>query len=560
MYSQTDSLASRSYKELRDLYQKNLQTNDSKTALIYISKAYQKAEKKRDTLQMIYASLGIGNCKSLQSQNTEALIAVENAIRLAKTINNTEALYESYNTKGIIFSDTGDYVKSLEAYIKSREFAVLMKNPLYEIQSEINIGFIKKLNKDYEVALTVFTNALDFLAAADIDSVTKNHFKRFLYTNLTDTYLRMREIDATVSIDKAAYYNELGLDISSKTKNAYDYYTLLLNKAIIHFQQKQYKESSKLAEELKIYAETTENEKLLSTSYFYLGKNAYYTENYAEAIENLNSFYKITQTSEIEYSNENQLHVLLSWSYFEIGAIEKSKFHHQKAKELLAITNKKNVEVITAIQDRSDLPEARKKIKTLEEAFQRQEKNKNWLYGISIFLFIGLIASILFYRKKVKRIRKRVEAALQKANALEQQQEKEAAKKSGASISEKVTDTKAALLLEKLAQFEADQEYLSLDCSLSFVAEKLESNTSYVSNVINNYKQKSFKAYITELRIDAALVRLKNDEKLRSYTIKAIAEEFGFKRQETFSKAFKSYTGIYPSQYLKKLRADLEID
>ena len=128
------------------------------------------------------------------------------------------------------------------------------------------------------------------------------------------------------------------------------------------------------------------------------------------------------------------------------------------------------------------------------------------------------------------------------------------------SVSNKVTDTKTASILEKLDRFEVREEYLSLNCSLSFVADKLKSNTSYVSNVINNYKNKTFKSYITELRINAALIRLKNDEKLRSYTIKAIAEEFGFKRQETFSKAFKSQTGIYPSQYLKKLREDLEID
>ena len=85
------------------------------------------------------------------------------------------------------------------------------------------------------------------------------------------------------------------------------------------------------------------------------------------------------------------------------------------------------------------------------------------------------------------------------------------------------------------------------------MAEKLETNATYLSKVINRYKRKSYTAYITELRINTALVKLKNDKKLQSYTIKAIAEEFGYKRQETFSRAFKAYTGIHPSQYLKNL-------
>jgi len=55
------------------------------------------------------------------------------------------------------------------------------------------------------------------------------------------------------------------------------------------------------------------------------------------------------------------------------------------------------------------------------------------------------------------------------------------------------------------------------------------------------------------LRINAALIKLKNDKILQSNNMTAIAETFGFKRPETFSKAFKAHTGIYPSQFLKNL-------
>jgi len=52
------------------------------------------------------------------------------------------------------------------------------------------------------------------------------------------------------------------------------------------------------------------------------------------------------------------------------------------------------------------------------------------------------------------------------------------------------------------------------------------------------------------------LQRLKEDFKLRSYTIDAIAHEVGFNNVSTFVKAFKVKTGIYPSYYIKKLNKE----
>ena len=47
-------------------------------------------------------------------------------------------------------------------------------------------------------------------------------------------------------------------------------------------------------------------------------------------------------------------------------------------------------------------------------------------------------------------------------------------------------------------------------------------------------------------------------EKLRKYTIKAIAGEFGFNTSESFSKAFYKKHGIYPSYFLSRLEKNQE--
>ena len=64
---------------------------------------------------------------------------------------------------------------------------------------------------------------------------------------------------------------------------------------------------------------------------------------------------------------------------------------------------------------------------------------------------------------------------------------------------------------------------------------------------------KNFSQYINDLRIDYAMNHLLQDAKMRKYTIKAIAEECGYRNSESFSKAFFKRNGIYPSYYIKQL-------
>lgn len=80
---------------------------------------------------------------------------------------------------------------------------------------------------------------------------------------------------------------------------------------------------------------------------------------------------------------------------------------------------------------------------------------------------------------------------------------------------------------------------------------KLETNSTYLSKTINQYKNKNFSQYINDLRIEDTITRLREDKKFRNYSIKAIAEEVGFSNSESFSKAFFKKTGYQPSYFIK---------
>jgi AraC-like DNA-binding protein len=71
--------------------------------------------------------------------------------------------------------------------------------------------------------------------------------------------------------------------------------------------------------------------------------------------------------------------------------------------------------------------------------------------------------------------------------------------------------------------------------------------------VVNIQKEKNFSQYLHELRINYVLDEILSNPHYRKFTIKAIAEECGYSNGDSFSKAFRRKTGIYPSYYIKKL-------
>ncbi|WP_162200432.1 helix-turn-helix domain-containing protein [Kordia jejudonensis] len=555
-FAQTDSLADKSYDELTKLYVKSINTQPSH-ALVYITKAHEVALKEKNKKNIAKTMYGIAFSNYTLANNSQALESVEKSILLFESADkrNNTLLFQAHNLKGALLTDLRQNSSALNAHLKAKAYAKKANNIRNEILASTNIAFIKKDHKDFKDAIRIFKENLETLENATKPIAKKLSYQLFQYANISEAYLRMGEMTSENYLKEAKYYNELGLQKCPKDDiTSYSY--LLINKIVILHEEGKYEESIALVKKTELLAIDTKDENLLCAVYFYAGKSYAKLNKYETALDFLEKANAIILTSEKKYHIERLLKKELSIVYTAIGNIEKGQEYFEKYVSLVEKETEEDIKVIKEVYIKNDIAELREELNKLSERMASETLQKQQLYVVLGILIVLLIISIFWYRNKVKQVKKRIENALQKANELEKTGIPQVANSS--SISEKVTDAKAALLLQKLQKFEEEKMYLLPDCSLSFVAEQLDSNTSYVSNVINNYKNKTFKTYISELRINTALVQLKNDEKLRSYTIKAIAEEFGFKRQETFSKAFKTQTGIHPSQYLKKLRKDLE--
>ena len=90
--------------------------------------------------------------------------------------------------------------------------------------------------------------------------------------------------------------------------------------------------------------------------------------------------------------------------------------------------------------------------------------------------------------------------------------------------------------------------YLNPTLTLKEVADKLATNTKYLSQVVNNFVGINFQQYINTFRVNEAKIKIQS-EKYNNLTLYGLALQCGFKNKSTFYKVFKHLTNQTPREY-----------
>jgi AraC-like DNA-binding protein len=113
-------------------------------------------------------------------------------------------------------------------------------------------------------------------------------------------------------------------------------------------------------------------------------------------------------------------------------------------------------------------------------------------------------------------------------------------------------------ILNKLKRFESSKRFINKDISLAVLAGQLDSNTKYLSEIINTHYHVNFNTYINKLRINYIIEKLKTDPNFINYKISYLAENCGFSSHSSFATVFKSITGISPVKFIELLNQEKE--
>lgn len=483
---------------------------------------------------------------SLQSSLTSLDIAIEKL----QPLNNKPLLFEAHNKKGAYLFENGENEAALENFLTAFQIAKETNNIKDQLSASNNIILIKIQANDNLGAIDLYLENLRRIKISG-DAALEN--KKFpMYLGLTKAYINLEKYQ------EASQYANEGLELS-KQKNvvAYQaYFTTFLGE--IASNNGKYEEANTSFKRAKELIDEAGGNKVLDIFLkLYLGKNFAAQNKHKKAVKVFLEGEQLLQKNEVDFLSIQELYVGLAKSYLALENIEQSSKYFEKAYEIDA-KNDKTRAVINSRIMQDELGKLKEQITDLKTRSQQTKYYYAIGIGLLIFVIIGLIVYYKKQQKKNKKLFQKLMLALEDKRLQDKNALKETLESTEKNTVSKTTktpeiDETTAEILQKLEEFEATEMFLSNESTLVEVAKKLQTNTTYLSKVINTHKEKSFTAYLTDLRVDYAIERLSQDRKFRSYTIGAIAQEIGFKRSESFSKAFKVKTGLYPSYFIKEL-------
>jgi len=96
---------------------------------------------------------------------------------------------------------------------------------------------------------------------------------------------------------------------------------------------------------------------------------------------------------------------------------------------------------------------------------------------------------------------------------------------------------------------EREKIYLDPNLTLRDAADRLMTNTKYLSQVVNHQAGCNFQQFVNNFRISEAKHKIGNEE-FENLTLYGIALQCGFKNKSTFYKVFKEITNMTPREHL----------
>ncbi|MEP2277787.1 helix-turn-helix domain-containing protein [Maribacter sp.] len=313
----------------------------------------------------------------------------------------------------------------------------------------------------------------------------------------------------------------------------------------------------------------------------YRGNLAFYDKNYKEAIREY-EIYEQLLSADFDAKDEEVL-IRKSRSYVELEQLDSASVVLQEIKDMDNFTRMEayldpdfyriyydiylkqgELQVASNYLEKYDQAQERYnkfafntvdelyKLKTKEtEINEKGQKSKLQLYINYLLFALGTlcIVFIVVFTIKQRREKKKFEALMLKFKDKKSSVESK-------SISIDIKDEKVEALIDQIKNLEAQGFFLKQKTTLYNTAKKLKTNTSYLSTVINTHLGITFSAFVNEIRINYIINELKINKQLRSYSVKAIAEEIGYKSADSFSKYFKQNTGLSPSSFIKKLNKE----
>ena len=388
-----DSLANKSYPELKDIFYNNLDNNS-------LAEKIARYTLKKATREKAFEAIANSYIRLHYVFEDDGLIAekyIDTSIVVCNTYNLKELLAENYSYKGDIHYELGKYNSALKYYLQSRDY-YKDKNRKSYYSLHHSIGILKLRIRANKEALNIFKDCLlhEEEAIKKEDSLVPYSYLSIL-RSLAIAYAANHEIDSTSLYNKKGYnlaklhpeYNELNFThieggnqfLKGNYKTAED----SLIKALPYLKQSKSKSKSNLAIAYghlgRIYIKFNKPEKAM----FYYKK--------VDSIFNADN-YIIPDPREIYWELIN---------YYENKEDVKQQLYYTN--QLLTIDSilTKDYRIINTTFNKYDVSNLTKEKERLKSLLNKEKSifKKNTIFLSALIIFLVLLF-IYLYRKKNK--------------------------------------------------------------------------------------------------------------------------------------------------------------
>lgn len=499
--------------------------------------------KQKDTAALAYIYLG--RAHRVNGDEKNAIKFINKGIAFVKNNNlNQSYLAQLYLTKGNNLSDLGASKDALAILFEGLEIANKNNDEKNGIIINNSISYIYYVSDELEKAKKIqlkIINQLNNIEFLDADLFSVSYKARIALSRI---YLLQKKLDSALLVNNEGLQRVLTTNDIFTTAGFYD------TKGIIELEKGAYNEALISFTKSLEFSEKIGNGNTIMPTKFNLATYFYKKGNFNETITLLEDVLKITKRDSLQYPEIPDVYKLLAKSYTKTNNLIKANENFEAHILSLKLSEKDKNSVTKAIYN--------KEIKNLNKQ-KTIQNNKLLIIIVFISLIVFGLLIIIFRSYKIKKKNEvKFQKLLQKVTSSQNKKEHVIDTKDvelEATNTSEISEEIKHQILQGLQLLETQEYFLRSSCNSYNVAKKIKTNTSYLSKVINSHYQKNFNTYINDLRINYAIIRLKNDSKFRSFSIQSIAEELGYKSADSFSKYFKLDTGLNPSFYIKQLNA-----
>lgn len=476
----------------------------------------------------------LGNINLVKGQYPNALEFYEKSLRIRQESGDSAKISDLYSNMGIAYARMDDQETYLSYLQKSLAIDREIGNEHMIAADYNNIGNVYLNTNEPEEAFNYYRKALEYSG-----NLSDSSLLYAIYGNLGNVYMQVEKYDS------AMLYSQQAIQIAEYSRNKNELGTAYRNHALLYKKLEQYDLAisyyDSAIETLKEIGATRRLAKVLNDK-----------ARVMISINNASQAIALTKQSLSIGTDVNDLIIrcealeILSLGFEMLGDCE-TALKYQKSfvlvNDSLKLSGKEAD--LQKLMRRFEVNEKKLEIKQLEMR-NRFERRLSQLLALTILMVIVFLIVLFLKNRKLNRSYYLLLEKQKQITGL-----KSPLNDSKLKQTEETTEQKQLIIkLEQL--LEQQKAYLDPGISLDNFAEKLNTNRSILSQLINLHYRKNFNMLINEYRINEVL-KLFAENHHNLFTLEAISTQVGFGSRACFNAAFKKVTGMTPTFYLKNL-------